>query len=122
MATQQLDGSDLNYWVAWVLGVPLGGLTTTHEECLLSDGQDLDYIHDQSILNRFRERRFFDANTRDQLVDSVSANPLKHFVACVARIQGSCEAYGPPDAIAACRVVVMFALQFGTSALSDGPS
>lgn len=120
MDTKTLDGADLNYWVAWVLGVPLGRVEIASEQCIRSDDQRLDYIHDQSMLHLFRERRFFDTSARDQLVDTVSADPLKRFIARLTRDQGSCEAYGPTALIAVCRVVVMFAFQYGTSALPDG--
>lgn len=120
MATQQLDGTDLNYWTAWVLGVPVRKLQLVDEQYVRFGNQRLDYIHDQSILSLFRERRFFDPSARDQLIDTENADPLARFVARLTRDQGSCGAHGPTSLIAACRVVVMFAFRYGTSALSDG--
>lgn len=121
MTTVPLDGMDLNYWVAWVLDAPPGRLAIVDSRCRRLDELGVHYINAQCILSVFREKRFFDTSRRDQLTEKIDPDPLERFVARLTRSEGSCEACGPTALIAVCRVVVMFALRYGLTALPDGP-
>jgi len=116
MNADGLDEADLNYWLAWVLGEPLGKLQVVGDRCVRPDGTIVDYLHDPSILELLRAKGLFGADPYDIVTFNAHASRAERFTAQVSRREGiSCKVAGPTVVVAVCRAVVSFAYKSSRS-------
>lgn len=109
MNADGLDGAELNYWLAWVLGESLETLRIAGDKCSRSDGTTVEYVNDPMILAVFLEKQLFRCNQNDVVTFNGHAGHDERFTAEIRRPEGSCTASGPSPVIAISRAVVAFA-------------